>query len=813
MLRTNHYITARLREATFRLGLSTRVGRRLLSPVSRGRSDGIRWLVVVSLLLLFNLSTVAQTYTVSGYVTDAESGEKLIGASVYLPQLGKGTTTNLYGFYSLPLSGDSATISFSYIGYARRTEAVALIKDTWLDVELSSNTLLEEVEIIASPNETRVERVQMSMHKLEMQTVNQTPVLAGEADILKTLQLLPGVSGGTEGSAGLYVRGGSPDQNLILLDGVPVYNVNHVFGFLSVFNTDAINNVDLYKGGIPARYGGRLSSVLDISMKEGNLKERGGVFAISPIAARFTYESPIKKDTSSFIISTRRTWLDALMAVGSLNNNRTFGFGFHDINAKYNHKINKNNRLYLSFYTGRDRFFDTFDSDTDESTFNFKWGNTTSVLRWNKIYTPQIFSNLSFSYSTYDFFNEYMVEQEEADYYSRNLSRIRDLKLQIDYDYVPALSHHLRFGGFVSQMRFSPEVVQIVNPQTDTTLNQQAIANSLNAEAYIEDEILLSRKLKINAGLRGSLFHVNDKTYSNLQPRLSVLYQVSDRLSFKNSYTYMAQYLHLLTNSSLSVPTDLWVSSTENIAPQYAQQYALGVVRSFANNSLEISLEGYYKAMLQLITYQDGANYLFQNGDSWEEKVVSGDGEAYGVELFIHKKVGKLNGWLGYTLAWSNRWFEELNGGRPFPFRYDRRHDLSLLINYEIPRDRTLSIAFVFNTGNAITLPTARYQSVPPPGWENAVGYYANNSDTRVLLFERPQIDERNNFRMPSYHRLDISYRKNKDTRRDNRRSWIFSLYNAYSRRNPYFIYESKGQLKQYSLFPIIPSVTYRLEF
>ncbi len=721
--------------------------------------------------------------------------------------------TNTYGFYSLSLAADSVELVYSYLGYTPERKKLLLRADLRLDVELISNNVLEEVEVTASPDEAQVERVQMSMHKLDMQTVNQTPVLAGEADILKTLQLLPGVSGGTEGSAGLYVRGGSPDQNLILLDGVPVYNVNHVFGFLSVFNTDAINNVDIYKGGIPARYGGRLSSVLDISMKEGNLKESGGVFAISPIAARFTYESPIKKDTSSFIISARRTWLDALVAIGSLNNDRTFGFGFHDVNAKYNHKVNKNNRLYLSFYTGRDRFFDTFDSDTDESTFNFKWGNTTSVLRWNKIYHPKLFSNLSFSYSTYDFFNEYTIAQEEADYYSRNRSRIRDLKLQVDYDYVPALSHHLRFGGFVSQMRFSPEVVQIVNAQTDTTLNQQAVANSLNAEAYVEDEISLGHQLSFNAGLRGSLFHVNDKTYGNLQPRLSALYQVSDRLSLKGSYTYMAQYLHLLTNSSLSVPTDLWVSSTENISPQYARQYALGAVRSLANNSLEISLEGYYKAMSQLITYRDGANYLYQSGDSWEEKVVAGDGEAYGVELFVHKKVGKLNGWLGYTLSWSNRWFDEINGGRPFPFRYDRRHDLSVLLNYEMPRDRILSVAFVFNTGNAITLPTARYQSVPPPGWENAVGFYTNDADTRASLFERPQIDERNNFRMPAYHRLDVSYQRRKETKRLNHRTWIFSLYNAYNRLNPYFLYETDGKLKQYSLFPVIPSVTYRLEF
>ena len=769
-------------------------------------------------LFAWPCTTLAQSaHTISGYVADAESGERLIGATVYLPTVGKGTVTNAYGFYSLTLPGvdtsaDSVALIYYYLGYTPERKKRLLSADLRLDVGLVSNNVLEEVEITARPEETQVERVQMSLHKLDMQTVNQAPVLAGEADILKTLQLLPGVSGGNEGSAGLYVRGGSPDQNLILLDGVPVYNVNHVFGFLSVFNTDAINNVELYKGGIPARYGGRLSSVLDISMKEGNLKESGGVFAISPVAVRFTYESPIKKDTSSFIISARRTWLDVTAAIASLNNDRTFGFGFHDVNAKYNHKIDEKNRLYLSFYTGRDRFFDTFNNDGDQSTFNFKWGNTTSVLRWNRIYTPKLFSNLSFSYSTYDFFNEYRVEQGEDDYYARNLSRIRDLKLQLDYDFVPNLTHHLRYGGFVSQMRFSPEVVQIANPETDTTLNQQAVANSLNAEAYIEDEISLSRNLSINAGLRGSLFHVNGETYRNLQPRLAARYQFSDRLSLKGSYTYMAQYLHLLTNSSLGVPTDLWVSSTENVAPQYSQQYALGLARNVASHTLELSVEGYYKSMSQLITYEDGASYLYQNGDSWEDKVVVGNGEAYGVEFFVNRKAGQLNGWLGYTLSRTYHRFDELNGGRRFPFRYDRRHDVSLLLNYDLPRDRTLSMTFVFNTGNAVTLPTARYQSVPPPGWNNIESYYAD------AFNERPLMDERNNFRMPAYHRMDVSYQKNKDTKRGNRgaaprRTWIFSLYNAYNRLNPYFIYEDQGKLKQYSLFPIIPSVTYRLDF
>ncbi|MGB3778251.1 MAG: TonB-dependent receptor [Tunicatimonas sp.] len=757
------------------------------------------------MLSLLSWTALGQS-TISGYVTDGESGEKLIGASVYLPKLGKGTTTNQYGFYSLSLSADSITLTFSYIGYARRTETLALTQDVRLDVELTSNVLLQEVVVVAAPEEDAVERVQMSVHKIPMQTIETAPVLGGETDILKTLQLLPGVSAGSEGSSGLYVRGGSPDQNLILLDGVPVYNVSHLFGFLSVFNSDAINNVDLIKGGIPARYGGRLSSVLNINMKEGNLKERGGVFAISPIAGRFTYESPIKKDTSSFIISARRTWLDVASAVASLLNDRTFGYNFYDINAKYNHKLNANNRVYASFYTGRDRFFDTFNDGADRYTFNFRWGNLTSVLRWNHIFGPKLFGNFAASYSTYNFFQEYRIKQAGDDDFYASRSRIRDLKLQADFDYAPALSHNIKFGAMLSRQRFDPDVVQVANASTDTTFNNQNFVVATNAEAYVEDEISVTRQLSANAGLRASGFWVDGAAYANLQPRLALRYLVNSGLSLKASYTYMTQYLHLLTNSSLGLPTDLWVSTTENVAPQRSEQVAAGIAKSLVRNTLDVSVEGYYKRMRNLITYRDGASFLFQNGETWENKVVAGNGDAYGVELFFNKKQGRITGWLGYTLSWTNRWFDAIDGGQPFPFRYDRRHDVSLLVNYHLPKDRTLSLTFVYNTGNAVNVPTARYSGISPPGWDYEDAYQTPFND-RVLL------DRRNNYRMPAYHRLDVSYQRRKETKRLNHRTWIFSLYNAYNRLNPYFLYETDGKLKQYSLFPVIPSVTYRLEF
>lgn len=754
---------------------------------------------------LLSLPAMAQS-TVSGYVSDAESGEKLIGATVYLPKLRRGVATNAYGFYSLSVPPtDTLVLLVSYVGYAAARDTLSVQQNLRRDVALTANTLLDEVEVVATEDEAAHVRP-LSVHRIPIQTVHTAPVLGGESDLLKTLQLLPGVKFGNEGSAGLYVRGGSPDQNLILLDGVPVYNVSHLFGFLSVFNSDAIHSMELIKGGIPARYGGRLSSVLNINMKEGNLKQRQGVFAISPIAGRFTYEGPIKKDTSSFIISGRRTWLDAIAAVALLAEDRTLGYNFYDLNAKYNHRLNARNRVYVSFYTGRDRFFDTFSDGTDRSTFNFRWGNLTAVARWNRIISPKLFMNTSLSYSSYNFFQEYRVKQEGTDFFSQTRSRIQDGTLRTDFDYALAPSHALRFGAQITRQRFRPDVVQLVNASADTTFNNQEFIDAVNAEVYVEDDITLSRKVSVNVGLRVSAFWVNDRTYANLQPRLAGQYRLTATQSITASYTNMVQYLHLLTNSSLGLPTDLWVSSTENIAPQRAEQVALGFTQWLRNGAYQVSVESYYKRMRNLIAYREGANYLFQNGENWENKIVSGDGDAYGVELLIDKKRGKLTGWLGYTLSYANRWFDEIDKGRTFPFRYDRRHDVSLMMQYKLPKDRILSFTFVYATGNAITLPTARYQGVRPPSWEYA-DFDKDAFDDRVLL------GDRNNYRMPAYHRLDVSYQRRKETKRLNHRTWIFSLYNAYSRLNPYFLYESNGKLKQYSLFPIIPSVTFRLEF
>lgn len=745
-------------------------------------------------------------FTLSGYVLDQSTGEKITGTLVHIPKLSKSTTTNRYGFYSISFSAmDSASVFFNAIGYDVENREIILKMDTRLDIGLKFNNTLSEVEIIGRKEDNQTRSTRMSTHQISKQAIEESPVLLGESDVLKTIQLLPGVKSGEEGSAGLYVRGGSPDQNLILLDGVPVYNVFHLFGFLSVFNTDAINDVKLIKGGIPARYGGRLSSVLDISLKEGNIKESQGVFSLSPIAGRFTYEAPVKKDVSSFIISARRTWLDALIAPLAGEN---FGYNFHDINLKYNSKINVNNRWYLSVYSGRDKYFINFKESGDKSTVNFKWGNFTSVLRWNSIINSKLFGNFSAYFSHYGQNQKFESKTDNIRHFRQNKSSIREWAFQSDFDYETANSHSIKFGHKLSFLKFKPEVTKLEGEGLNRRFGQDNV-DAINADIYVEDDFEISNKFKINAGLRGSLFLVEDMSYTNLQPRFAMRYLVSPSISIKGSYTKMVQYRHLLTNSTIGAPNDLWVSSTKNTKPQDSDQIALGVAKEFKDNLLQLTMEGYYKKMNNLIDYAPGSTYLFGTNQTWEDKTVVGEGDSYGVELFINKKKGNITGWFGYTLSFTDRWFDEINNGERFPFKYDRRHDLSLLINYKFNDDKTLSLVFVYATGNAITLPVAKYRSSLPPLYESTRRANEGFKD----FASHALANDRNNSRAPAYHRMDITYHTSKTKKKGNKRTWIFSLYNAYSRLNPTFLYESDGKVKQLSLFPIVPSITYRLEF
>lgn len=774
-----------------------------------------------SLLFLF-AEAQTSTYTISGTITDEASGEALIGATVYDYISGKGTTANNYGFYSLTLPSDSVRIRYSYVGFQNQTQEFLHNANRAVSIEMSGLTELEGVEILGTQENELIERTQMSTIDISMDKVRDLPVLLGERDIIKTIQLLPGVQSGSEGSSGLYVRGGGPDQNLILIDGVPVYNATHLFGFFSVFNTDAINSVKLIKGGFPAEYGGRLSSVVDIRMKEGNSKKIHGEGGIGLIASRLTLEGPIVKDKTSFMISGRRTYIDVLTrplirAQGDVD----AGYYFYDLNAKLNHKFSERSRLYLSGYFGKDRFYvkDSYayggggNSQEDNFEARLQWGNGIGALRWNYIFSPRLFSNTTVTYSNYDFniFNESDSEYEENGNTVKNFARIeylsgiQDWSGKMDFNYLPNPDHYVKFGGGYTYHTFNPGINRYreksENTQEDTLYGSSKIyANEFYA--YVEDDFKITDRLKLNGGLHFSGFAVEGKTYFSVQPRFSGRYIINERTSVKASYASMSQYLHLLTNAGIGLPTDLWVPPTADIKPQIAHQIAAGAAHQ-PFKGYEVSLEAYYKKMDNLIEYKDGASFMGNSAD-WQSKVVMGKGWSYGAELMIEKKVGKTTGWIGYTLSWTDRQFEELNNGEKFPYRYDRRHDISVAVTHKFNDRVDVGVVWVYGTGNAVTLPTERYRPAEGLGGQyhyGDVGY----------------IESRNNYRMRAYHRLDVGVNLHKETRYGSR-TWSFGLYNAYSRQNPFFLYFSADKfnntrLTQLSIFPIIPAVTYNFKF
>jgi len=778
---------------------------------------------IMLLLFLFEFFTsiaLAQKITISGYVQDKTSGEKLLYANIFDPALEVGTITNNFGFFSLTLPStdpDSVTIVVTYIGYERWQIKLSSSKDAWLIVNMNPKVVAgETVEVIAEKYERIEKKSQMSRIDIPIRQIEMVPALLGEADVLKAIQLLPGVQSGIEGSSGLYVRGGGPDQNLILLDGATVYNANHLFGFFSVFNADAIKNVSLIKGGFPARFGGRLSSVLEINMKEGNNQQFTGQATIGLVASRFTIEGPLNKGRSSYIISGRRTYIDVL-ARPFLDKNDYGGYYFYDLNAKVNHSFSKNNQLFFSLYTGDDKFYaKQREEDTNEYAsshdFGLSWGNITSTLRWNHIYNQKLFSNLILTYSNFNFYTEIksnskvygtLLESNLAKY----ISGIEDIGARIDFDFLPNPNHFIKFGGNIIQHTFNPGVVQFKlsgedSMPIDTLIAPVAKHIAIEATGYFENDFKLTSSLKMNLGVHTSIFSVNNKYYSSIEPRISLRYLIGN-WAIKSSYVNMTQYIHLLTNSGIGLPTDLWVPATDKVKPQQAKQVGFGLARSLRKGLIELSVEGYYKTMNNLIEYKEGSNFMGLDMD-WQNKIEFGSGRSYGVEIFLQQKSGKTTGWVGYTLSWADRQFENLNFGKRFPFRYDRRHDVALVLTHSISDKIELSCNWIYGTGNAVTLGTARY-----PGMvsivANSYSYYQDNI----------YYSQRNGFRMAVYHRLDLGVRFIGG--KDRNRIFSIGIYNAYSHRNPFFYYfdeeRDKRVLKQVSLFPIIPSVSYSWNF
>lgn len=778
-------------------------------------------------LLTCMLGTYAQKYTISGYVEDKRSGESIFSANVYDLRTKQGTTTNEYGFFSLTLNSDSVELNVSFVGYASFSTNLHLSADIKINIQLDPSIMLAEVTILDKKSDEIVKSTQMSMIEMPVHQIKALPVLLGEADVLKSLQLMPGVQSGSEGSSGLYVRGGGPDQNLILLDGVPVYNASHLFGFFSVFNTDAISNVKLIKGGFPARYGGRLSSVLDIRMKEGNLKKYQGEGSIGNISSKLTFEGPIIKDKSSFIISARRTYIDILAApiIQAINSavegpsKLRAGYYFYDANAKVNYKISDRDRLFLSFYAGKDKAYtrqkesyvynDT--TNTENINFNLNWGNITSALRWNHVFHKKLFSNLTVVYSNYKFetvqkYTQTRGKAVDNEFMFNYLSGIENTGATIDFDYNPVPKHSIKFGTNYLYHTFSPGgstySVTFGNDIISQDLsNKKIYANEFYS--YAEDSWDATGLLKFNFGAHYSGFYVQKRFYQSLQPRISARILLNEKMSVKLAYTHMSQYIHLLTNSNIGLPTDLWLPSTDSVRPEISKQAALGFAYNI-NNNWDLSVEGYYKTMDNLIEYKEGAGF-FKLAQNWESKLELGSGYAYGAEVLLRKNFGKLTGWIGYTLSWSWRKFENINFGKPFPYKYDRRHDISLVLMYEFNEKVDCGLTWVYGTGNATTLGVARYSSLFSENW----GEYSYFNEIEFY-------NGRNSYRTPAYHRLDLSVNLKKKTKWGSQ-TWSFGAYNAYNRQNPFFLFfgydNNKRVLKQMSLFPIIPSVRYAFKF
>ena len=798
-----------------------------------------RWFVVIGFLLVC-IPSLAQKRTISGYVMDAASKETLIGATIFDKNSGKGCATNNYGFYTLTLDQGQVDLQVSYVGYTQQNHTFDLKENTNLNFTLTTNIELGEVVVEATRATVSARSPQMSVVELPVQQIKSIPTLFGEADVLKAIQLLPGVQNGSEGSAGMYVRGGGPDENLLLLDGVPVYNVNHMMGFFSVFNPDALKNVTLYKGSFPAHFGGRLSSVVDIRMKEGDMQNYHGNVSVGLISSKLNVEGPIVKDKLSFNLSFRRTYSDLLMKpalwiartqIEDVDKLKA-GYYFYDLNTKFNWKISDKDRLYLSFYSGDDAIYlgvKNKDYSYDNSQYkeqvrmDWKWGNKVAALRWNHVMSQQLFMDASVNYTQYRHDLGMSIEESETylsqppvtikdEFAMAYKSGINDLTAKVDFDYTPLPNHEIRFGGNYIFHQFRPEVqsMKIIAGEDfdiDTTAGSPKVFAHETA-LYVEDNMTFGDIFRVNAGVHYSTFTVEGKTYQSVQPRLSTSVMLASNLSLKAGYAYMTQYVHLLSNSSVSLPTDLWVPVTSNIVPMNAHQVSLGAFYEMPR-LFDISIEGYYKTMDNLLEYKDGASF-FGSSERWDEKVCMGKGWSYGVEFLVQRSFGKTTGWVGYTWSHAKRLFDRegmvINQGKVFPAKYDRRHDLSITVQHKFSDRFDLSGTWVFSSGNCGTLGTQIYEGFPDE-WGNA-------STINAL--------ERNNFRLGNYHRLDVGMNFHKQ-KKHGLRTWNLSVYNAYNHNNPFIVYtrynwdeatqQEKKVLMQASLFPIIPSVSYSYKF
>lgn len=771
------------------------------------------------LLLLFALMAAnlvgqdVNKYTISGHIKDFSTGEELINASLFVKELNEGTVSNLYGYYSITLEEGDYTVVYSYLGYESTVKQFSLNKDLRLDVEMKeADQVLNEITITAEEKDENIQSTQMSRVSIDVEAVKKMPALLGEVDIIKAIQLLPGVKSLGEGTSGFYVRGGNVDQNLVLLDEAPIYNASHMLGFFSSFNPDAIKDMQLYKGAISSRYGGRLSSVLDIRMKEGNSKKFGGSGGIGTIMSRLSLEAPLGEN-GSFILSGRRSYLDILAKLALPKEDNNSQFYFFDLNAKGNYRLNDNDRLFVSGYFGRDVI------NADEEGVAVEWGNKTATARWNHIFSPKVFSNLTFYFSDYDYF----LDSEEDISEFRWDARLKEYSLKADVSFFLSPSYTLKTGLQAIQHNLEPGKIKVSENKeviTDFTIQSN---KSIENAVYVSNELTINKDLKVDFGIRGSSLHnvgpqthfnqnenfeQTDSTnydsgiyhsYYNLEPRLGVKYNLGTNQSLKASYNRTTQYIQLASNGNASTPFDIWFTASPKVKPQLADQYALGYFRNFAKNAFEFSAEVYYKDFINAIDFKERAQLLLNKNLEGDLRV--GKGRAYGLELMLKKETGKWTGWIGYTYSKVEKQIDQINDGNWYNAKYDKPHDFSAVLSYEVSDRLLISSSFVYSSGSAVTFPTGRYT---------------------FLGSIVPIYSERNGERLPSYHRLDFSANLKAKKKLFGKISheWVFSVYNAYNRKNAYSINFKQDEnnpnvsyAEKASVFSIVPSITWNANF